>query len=277
MEREGHPGRHPGHLGRLEGKVAIVTGAARGTGEATARMMVAEGARVVVADILDEPGELVAKDLGEAATFAHLDVTSEASWQEVVSDVLRTHGRIDVLVNNAAVLHMSALVETELADYERVIRVNQIGPFLGMKTVGAAMRDAEAGAIVNVSSIDGVSTKNSLVAYSASKWALRGMTRVAAIELGKFGVRVNAVCPEAGSGDMMKPFIPEGVDVELAATFQQKILRTQMKKSIGDKLDDVARAIVFLASDEAGSITGTDLVVDGGNLAGLHVKMIPGG
>ncbi|HXK22074.1 MAG TPA: SDR family oxidoreductase [Myxococcota bacterium] len=168
---------------------------------------------------------------------------------------------------------MQPLEQTSLADYERVVRVNQVGPFLGMRAVAPAMREAGRGSIVNVSSIDGMSTKSGLVAYSASKWALRGMTRVAAVELGKYGVRVNAVCPEAGNAEMFRPYVPAGVDPEVAASFSQRILKTQMQRSLADKMDDVARMIVFLASDESGSCTGTDFLVDGGNLAGTRIEV----
>jgi len=262
--------------GRVEGKVAIVTGSARGTGEATARLLAAEGARVVVADVLEEQGAAVAKDLGDAAVFEPLDVTSEADWQRVVDATEARWGRLDVLVNNAAVLHMATIEDTSLDDYQRVVGVNQVGTFLGIRTAAAAMRRVGRGSIVNISSIDGVSAKNSLIAYSASKWAVRGMTRVAALELGQQGIRVNAVCPEAGSGDMMRPFIPEGVDPELAASFQQRTLKPQMKRSIAEKIGDVAKLVLFLASDESASCTGTDFVIDGGKLAGERVKGAPG-
>jgi 3alpha(or 20beta)-hydroxysteroid dehydrogenase len=260
-------------MGRVEGKLAIVTGAARGTGEATARLLAAEGATVVLADVQDDLGAAVAKQIGPAARYCHLDVCSEADWAAAVEDTLRDHGRIDVLVNNAAVLLMKPLEQTSLQDYERVVRVNQVGPFLGMRAVAPAMREAGRGSIVNVSSIDGMTTKSGLMAYSASKWALRGMTRVAAVELGKFGVRVNAVCPEAGSSAMFAPYVPAGVDPEVAASFSQRILKTQMKRSLGEKIADVARMILFLASDESGSCTGTDFLVDGGNLAGTRIDV----
>ncbi len=263
-------------MGRMDGKVALVTGAARGTGEAVARLIAEEGGRVVVADILEEPGRLVAKDLGESGLFVHHDVTAEESWSRAVEETLGRMGRLDALVNNAAVLHMAALEDTDLATYERVIRVNQIGPYLGMRAVAPVMKAAERGSIVNVSSIDGMSSKNGLIAYSASKWALRGMTRVAAIELGRFGIRVNAVCPEAGNAEMMRPFMPEGLDPEVAASFQQRILKTQMKRPLAEKIGDIARMIVFLASDESGSCTGADFLVDGGNLAGTRIKGAPG-
>jgi 3alpha(or 20beta)-hydroxysteroid dehydrogenase len=263
-------------MGRVEGKVAIVTGAARGTGEATARLLAREGARVVVADILEERARLVAKELGGASVFERLDVTSEEDWQRVVAATADRLGAVDVLVNNAAVLHMAAIEDTALADYERIVRVNQVGTFLGIKAVAPVMKRAGRGSIVNVASIDGMSAKNGIVAYAASKWAVRGMTRVAALELGRFGIRVNAVCPEAGNAEMMRPYVPEAVDVELAASFQQRILKTQMKRTLADKIGDVAYMILFLASDESASCTGTDFLVDGGNLSGTRIKGAPG-
>jgi len=196
-------------MGRVDDRVVIVTGSARGTGEATARLLASEGAHVVLGDVAEEAGRRVAGEIGDRARFQPLDVGSEASWQALVDAVLAEHGRVDALVNNAAVLHMAALDDTPLEVYERVVRVNQVGPFLGMKAVAPVMKQAGRGSIVNVSSIDGMTAKNGLVAYSASKWAVRGMTRVAALELGKFGIRVNAVCPEAGSADMIRPYLPE--------------------------------------------------------------------
>ena len=264
-------------MGRLDDKLVIVTGASRGTGESTARLLAEEGARVVLCDVLEEQGALVAKEIGGGARFLRLDVTSEESWRDVVATVTRDLGPIDALVNNAAVLHMAALDETELSDYQRVVGVNQVGVFLGMKHVAPGMKESGRGSIVNVSSIDGMSAKNGLVAYSASKWAVRGMTRVAAIELGKFGIRVNAVCPEAGSSDMIKPYLPEGLDPEVGAKFQQRILKTQMDRSVAEKVRDVAKMILFLVSDDSASCTGTDFLVDGGNLSGTHIKMTPGG
>jgi 3alpha(or 20beta)-hydroxysteroid dehydrogenase len=263
-------------MGRQDGRVAIVTGAARGTGEATARLLAEEGARVVLCDLLEEAGSRVAAEIGDAASFRRLDVGDEADWAALVDAVTAEHGGIDVLVNNAGVLHMAGLEETSLADYERVVRVNQVGPFLGMRAVAPVMKRAGRGAIVNVSSIDGMSAKNGLVAYAASKWAVRGMTRVAAIELGRHGIRVNAVCPEAGSAAMFGPYLPEGLDPELAASFQQRILKTQMKRSLAEKMADIARMIAFLASDDAGSCTGADFLVDGGNLSGSYIKLAPG-
>ena len=262
--------------GRLEGKVALVTGAARGTGEAVARLFAAEGARVVLADLRDEMGTAVAKDLGERARYVHLDVTEESDWSEAVAQTERDFGGLDVLVNNAAILHLAAIVDTEVADFERVVRVNQVGTFLGMKSVADVMRRAGRGSIVNISSVDGMGGKNGTVAYGASKWAVRGMTRVAALELGRFGIRVNAVCPEAGSVAMVTPYIPDGVDAEKVLAASQPVLRTQRDRSVQDRIEDVARMVLFLASDESASCTGADFAVDGGNTAGKIVRGAPG-
>lgn len=193
---------------RLEGKIAIVTGAARGTGEQTARLFAQEGARVVVADVLEQEGAKTAAEIGPSATFVRLDVTNEASWAEAVAETLRRFGRPSVLVNNAGLLHIQALVETPAEVVERLWRVNTLGPFLGMKAVAREMQAAGGGSIVNVSSVDGLSAKNGLAAYAPSKWALRGLTRVAALELGQMGIRVNAVCPEAGARGCGVPIRP---------------------------------------------------------------------
>jgi len=259
-------------MGRLEGKVAIVTGAARGTGEATARLFAAEGARVALADVLDERGRAVAEEIGDAAIFLHLDVSSESDWRGGIARTLERFGRLDALVNNAAVLHMSAIEDTEVADFERVVRVNQLGTFLGIKSVIDPMRTAGSGSIVNVASVDALRGQNGIVAYASSKWAVRGITRVAALELGRFGIRVNAVCPEAGSPHMIQPYLPPGVDVEKIIPRMQPNLATQRGRTLDELVRDVAYAILYLASDESRSCTGSDLVCEGGNTAGRIVK-----
>jgi len=263
-------------LDRLGGKVAIVTGAARGTGEAVARRFVAEGARVVVADVLEEAGAAVAGSLGETACFQRLDVSEAADWERGVGETLRRFGRLDVLVNNAAVLHMAAIVDTQPEDFLRVVRVNQLGTFLGVRAVVGAMRAAGGGSIVNVSSVDGLRGQNGVVAYASTKWAVRGITRVAALELGRFGIRVNAVCPEAGSAQMVAPYAPPGVDVAKVLPHMQPALGYQRTRSLAELLDDVANVILFLASDESRSCTGADFPCEGGNTAGRIVKGVAG-
>jgi 3alpha(or 20beta)-hydroxysteroid dehydrogenase len=261
--------------GRVEGKVVLVTGAARGTGEQTARLLVAEGARVVLTDVRDDLAKEVAGELGENALFVHLDVSSEADWTEGVAQAVEHFGKLDALVNNAAIFFMETLEDTSLADYEQLLRVNQIGAFLGMRSVVPVMKEA-GGSIVNVASVDGVSAKNGLVAYVASKWALRGMTRVAAIELGKYGIRVNAVCPEAGGPEMRAPYVPDGIDPAQTLAFTHKLLAYQKDRDPTELIRDIARMVVFLVSDETLSCTGCDYLVDAGWTAGRHIKYNPG-
>jgi len=269
-------GRSVSGSGRVEGKVALVTGAARGTGEQTARLLIEEGARVVVADVQDERGEQVAKDLGDAARFVHLDVSSETDWERATQETVEAYGSLDVLVNIAGLFLMEAVEDTALADFERLVRVNQIGPFLGMRAALEPMKQSGGGSIVNVSSVDGLSAKNGLVAYASTKWALRGMTRVAAIEYGKYGIRVNAVCPEAGGPEMRAPYVPEGIDPAITLAFTHKMLAYQQSREPIELVRDIARMIVFLASDEALSCTGADYPVDAGWTAGKHLKFNPG-
>jgi 3alpha(or 20beta)-hydroxysteroid dehydrogenase len=261
--------------GRLDGKVAIITGAARGTGAETARVFAEEGATVWVADLLDDLGKQVAGELGERGRYVHLDVTSEESWSEVIAELLARDGRVDVLVNNAAVLHLGPLVTTTAADFERLVRVNQIGPFLGIRAVFEAMKAQGGGSIVNISSVDGYSAKNGVGAYASTKWAVRGLTRVSAIELGRYGIRVNAVCPEAGGPEMIRPYLPDGVDPEVAMAHAWPILHTQRDRTIRDRLRDIAEIIVYLGSDAGMSATGADFVIDGGHSAGRLLELGP--
>jgi 3alpha(or 20beta)-hydroxysteroid dehydrogenase len=263
-------------VARLAGKIALVTGAARGTGEAVARIFAAEGARVVLADLRDADGERVAREIGAPARYLHLDVTSPTDWERAVQETERLHGGLHVLVNNAAVLHMAAIADTTLADFERVVRVNQTGTFLGIRAAIPALTRAGGGSIVNISSVDGLGGKNGLVAYASSKWAVRGITKVAALELGRFGIRVNAVCPEAGSTEMIAPYVPAGVDLEKLMSRSHPILPKQAGRAQRERIDDVARMVLFLASDESASCTGGDFPVEGGNTAGRIVRGAPG-
>jgi 3alpha(or 20beta)-hydroxysteroid dehydrogenase len=229
---------------------------------------VANGARVMIGDLLEAEGEAVAKDLGAAAAFVRLDVSSEADWTRAVERTLARFGGLSVLVNNAAILDMKPLEETTLADFERHVRVNQIGPFLGMRAVLPALKAAGGGSIVNVSSVDGLSAKPHIVAYAATKWAVRGMTRVAALEFGKHGIRVNTVCPEVGGPAMRAPYVPAGIDVEKTLAFAHGIIPYQRSREPIELVRDVARMILFLASDESLSCTGGDYPVDAGWTAG---------
>lgn len=265
-----------GGRGRLAGKVAIVTGAARGTGEQTARLFVDEGARVVVADVLEQEGAEVADALGDAARFVRLDVTRPESWAEAIDATREAFGPPTVLVNNAGLLHMEAFVEIDPEVYERLWRVNLLGPFLGLQAVAPVMREAGGGSVVNVASVDGLSAKNGLGAYVPTKWGLRGLTRVAALELGQMGIRVNAVCPEAGGPGMRRAFMPENIDPMDTIAFTHDVIPHNRTRPGIEIIRDIARMILFLASDESLSCTGGDYPVDAGWTAGRRLKFNPG-
>lgn len=243
---------------RLSGKTAIITGASSGQGEAAARRFVDEGANVVLADIADEQGESLAKELGECAVFRHLDVANEQDWGGVVDLAVERFGRVDVLVNNAGVVHFSALADTTLEDYQRVIAVNQTGVFLGMKSVVPSMTAVGAGSIINISSVEGLSGMGYLCAYTASKFAVRGMSKCAAVELGKDGIRVNSVHPGFISTPMTTGFT-DGLDL---SPVEKRI----PLRRIGET-DDVVGVVAFLASDDSAYCTGAEFVVDGGATA----------
>ncbi len=245
---------------RLAGKVALISGGARGQGEAEARLFVAEGAKVVIADVLDEAGRKVAAELGGDAHFVHLDVTQEALWSSVVSETVERFGRLDVLVNNAGIVRTGSLEHQSLEDYRAVVDVNQVGVFLGMRAVIPAMRDAGGGSIVNISSNAGLEGVEGVVGYVASKWAVRGMTKTAAIELGRYGIRVNSVHP----GGVDTPMLGGDELGHLAATNPyagQPISRISQP-------EEIARLVLFLASDESSYSTGSEFVADGGRMAG---------
>jgi 3alpha(or 20beta)-hydroxysteroid dehydrogenase len=246
---------------RLEGKVALITGAARGQGEAEARLFVAEGARVVLGDVRDELGEKVAASLGEAARYVPLDVAQEAAWERAVALAESAFGKLDVLVNNAGVVGDFGPAERcTLESYRRTIDVNQIGPFLGMKHAIPAMRRAGGGSIVNVCSVAAIHGIPGLVAYGASKWALRGMTKVVALEVGRDNIRVNALHPGSVDTPMMDP------DGD-----RKKLVRGQALERVASA-DELARAALFLASDESSFITGSDLTADAGLTAGKAIS-----
>jgi 3alpha(or 20beta)-hydroxysteroid dehydrogenase len=261
---------------RLEGKVALITGAARGTGEQTARLFADEGAKVVIADVLVDAGKAVAEDIGESAAFVQLDVTSEESWAAAITQATRLFGPPTILVNNAGLIHIEALVETSAADAERLWRVNALGPFLGTKAIANVMHAAGGGSIVNVSSVDGLSAKNGLAAYAPTKWALRGLTRVSAIELGQMGIRVNVVCPEAGGPGMRAEYTPDGIDPMDTLAFTHGVIPYNRNRPGIEIIRDIARMILFLASDESLSCTGADYPVDAGWTAGRRLKYQPG-
>jgi 3alpha(or 20beta)-hydroxysteroid dehydrogenase len=252
-------------MGRLDGKVALITGAARGQGEAEARLFAAEGARVVLGDVLDADGERVAAAIGPTALYRHHDVSSAASWQEYVRAATDCFGPPDVLVNNAGILLIAPIASITLEQYRRVIDVNQIGCLLGMQAVIPSMAERGGGAIVNISSTCGLQGTAGLVAYVSSKFAIRGMTKTAALELGALKIRVNAICPG-------------GIDTAMGrgddfASDTSHFFDGLPIPRIGAP-DEVARAALYLASDESSYCTGTELVVDGGMLAGPTFKAV---
>ncbi len=252
--------------GRLEGKVALISGGARGQGEAEARLFVAEGARVVLGDVLDEEGEKVAASLGGAALYLHLDVTQEADWQRSVERTLAEFGSLDVLVNNAGILRFGRIEQTALEDYRAVIEVNQIGTFLGMKSVIPAMRASGGGSIVNISSTAGLTGVADVVGYVSSKYAVRGMTKVAALELGDDNIRVNSLHPGMVDTPMVARDQIDGVD-------QESSVQSQPLKRVA-RPEEMARMVLFLASDESAFCTGAEFVADGGSTAGqTHVRL----
>jgi 3alpha(or 20beta)-hydroxysteroid dehydrogenase len=248
-------------VGRLDGKVALISGGARGQGEAEARLFAAEGAKVVLGDVLDEVGEKLAVEIGDAAAYVHLDVSRPDDWATAVEAATNRFGKLDVLVNNAGILRFGSIERTSFEEYRQVIEVNQFGCFLGMKAAIPALKAAGGGAIVNISSTQGLEGMAGACAYTASKFAVRGMTKAAALELGRYSIRVNSVHPG-------------GIDTPMLALDQvdqsnkDAGYRHQPIGRIG-KPEEVARLVTFLASDESSYSTGAEFLIDGGMTAGL--------
>jgi 3alpha(or 20beta)-hydroxysteroid dehydrogenase len=256
-------------MNRLAGKVAIITGAARGMGAATARLFAAEGARVVIADVLDAEGDSLAREIGQTSLFQHHDVADEESWQRVVQEAIAHFGGVDVLVNNAGILLMKGLMDIQKQEFERVLAVNLVGTFLGIKTTAPQMIERGGGAIVNISSVDGMKGSNSTGAYSASKWGVRGLTKVAAMELGHRGVRVNSIHPGGVNTVMGVRPGPEGL--AMAQKFYQGIPLGRIGQP-----EEIARVTLFLASDESSYVCGAEITVDGGMIVGQYYMSQPG-
>ncbi|MCK9506344.1 MAG: glucose 1-dehydrogenase [Porticoccaceae bacterium] len=243
-------------MGRVSGKVAIVTGAARGMGAAFAKRLVEEGARVVLTDVLDGEGKATAQSLGGNAVFVHQDVTSEEHWIKTVNKAESVFGPVSVLVNNAGVVKMNPIETLSERDYRRTIDVNQVAVFLGMKSVLPSMKRAGGGSIINISSIAGINGAPDSISYCASKFAVTGMTKAAAIEFAACGIRVNSIHP----GLIRTPMtVPSADKEELLST----LLQGTPAGRIGEP-EEVASVVVMLASDEARFCTGAQFVVDGG-------------
>jgi 3alpha(or 20beta)-hydroxysteroid dehydrogenase len=242
--------------GQLNGKVAIITGAANGQGAATARLFTQEGARVVAADIDDQKGSELAAELGDTASFHHLDISKRADWHRAVNKCLQQYGRLDVLVNNAAIYEWRSIEDTTDEDFERFFRVNQLGTFMGMKAAIGPLKDTR-GVIINISSVGGAGGYPGIFAYATTKWALRGMTKCAARDLGKYGIRVNSILPGV---------IETAMVAHLPEETKQGWLASMPLGRLGTP-EDVARVAVFLASEASSYMTGADLVVDAGMIA----------
>ncbi len=241
--------------GRLAGKVAVITGAARGQGEAEARLFVAEGARVVATDVLTAEVEAVAADLGDAAVALTHDVTDAEAWNRVVATAVERFGGLDVLVNNAGIHWIRPLVDEDPAALERLLKVNLVGPYIGMQAAVPAMVARGGGSIVNISSFAGLSGAWGHSAYGATKWGLRGLTKTAALELGPSGIRVNSVHP----GPIDTPMLPVPPDSPQFAAYPLGRAGTA---------EEVAEAVLYLASSASAYVTGAEIAVDGGLAAG---------
>ncbi|MFJ7043758.1 SDR family NAD(P)-dependent oxidoreductase [Streptomyces sp. NPDC101112] len=250
-------------MGKLDGRVVLVTGAARGQGEQEARLFREEGARVVVADVLDDQGEALAKEIG--ALYVHLDVGREEDWAAAATAAKDAYGRVDGLVNNAGVLRFNALVDTSLDEFMQVVQVNQVGVFLGIRTLAPEIEAAGGGTIVNTASYTGLTGMAYVGAYAATKHAIVGLTRVAALELARKGIRVNAVCPGAVDTAMTDP--GEGVSAETV----DKLYRKRIPLGRIGRPEEVARLALFLSCEDSSYITGQPFVVDGGWLAGVSL------
>lgn len=242
-------------MGRLDTKVAIVTGGAQGQGAAIARSYVAEGAKVVIADVAKEAGQALADELGDNAHFMHHDVSDAASWTALVEDINARFGPVNVLANNAGILRFGDIERMPAEEVELIWRVNQLGVFLGMQAVTRTMRKNGGGSIINASSVEGLAGMPSCTAYAATKWAIRGMTKCAAMELGPKGIRVNSVHPGMIDTPMTRV---HGGDAAMEYGASKVPLRR-----VGVP-EDIAPLYVFLASDESSYINGAEIAVDGG-------------
>lgn len=247
--------------GRLDGKIALITGGARGQGAAEALLFAAEGARVVITDVLDDDGQALA-DGSDGVSFMHHDVTQEGEWETVVAEVLEDHGKIDAFINNAGIYRQSPLAETTLEEYRQVIEINQVGVFLGLKHVGPVMAAAGSGSIVNISSIAGIRGGAGSVAYTASKWAVRGMTKVGMSEFAPAGVRVNSIHP----GLIDTPMLQQLPAIEAG---QMEALVRRIPYGRVAEAVEVAKLALFLVSDDSEYLNGVELIIDGGMTQGF--------
>ncbi|MEW2406115.1 SDR family NAD(P)-dependent oxidoreductase [Streptomyces griseoviridis] len=255
-------------MGKLDGRVVLVTGAARGQGEQEARLFRAEGADIVVADVLDDQGRALAEELD--ALYVHLDVGEEDDWRAAVDTARERYGHLDGLVNNAGILRFNALVDTPLDEFMRVVRVNQVGCFLGIRTVAPALEDGAT--IVNTASYTAVTGMAAVGAYAATKHAILGLTRVAALELAHRRIRVNAVCPGAIDTAMSNPArLDPDADPEEMGRALEELYRKLVPLGRVGRPEEVARLALFLTAEDSSYVTGQPFVIDGGWLAGVSI------
>jgi 3alpha(or 20beta)-hydroxysteroid dehydrogenase len=250
-------------MGQLDGKVAIVTGGARGMGAAYVRRFAGEGAKVVFGDVLAEDGDKLAVELGDVCRFVQMDVTRPEDWTAAVDAAVDSYGKLDILVNNAGILKHKRIEEMTLEECRSVVDVNLIGQWIGVKAVIEPMRAAGGGSIINVSSVEGYIGAAGLAAYSASKFGVRGLTKAAARELGPYGIRVNSIHPGAIATTMTMDPDVVAATADMAESFFKQLPLARMGKP-----RDVTGIVVFLASDEASYCTGSEMLVDGGILTG---------
>jgi cyclopentanol dehydrogenase len=250
-------------MGRLDGKVALISGGARGQGATEGRMMAQEGAKVVLGDILDEQGRAVEAEIraaGGAATYVHLNVTSESDWQSAVQTAESTYGGLHVLVNNAGILIRATIEETTEDDFDRIMAVNVKGVFLGTKHAIPVMRRAGGGSIINISSVAGlVGSPGETAAYSATKGGVRLFTKSTAIQHASDNIRCNSVHPGPIATDMIKDMLED------PEQWEQRMRRLPLKRP--GRPEDIAYGVIYLASDESSYVTGAELVIDGGTTA----------
>jgi 3alpha(or 20beta)-hydroxysteroid dehydrogenase len=244
-------------MGRLTGKVALISGGARGMGAAHAKALVAEDARVVLGDILDEEGATLAKELGDSAAYVHLDVREPEQWQAAVAEAVDRFGSLNVLVNNAGIVNGNRLVDFELSEWQRIIDINLTGTFLGMRAATPAMIEAGGGSVVNISSVEGMRGSPGLHGYTATKFAVRGLTKSTALELAQYGIRVNSIHP-----GLIRTPMTEGIP----ADFLQIPLGRAADPS------EVSALVTYLASDESSYSTGAEFIIDGGLTVGVPHK-----
>ncbi|CAM3303630.1 glucose 1-dehydrogenase [Nosocomiicoccus ampullae] len=240
-------------MGKLQDKVVVITGGAQGMGELHAKKAIAEGAKVVITDINDELGQKTANSLGDDVLFIKHDVSKEADWNHVIQEVMNKWNRIDVLVNNAGITYNKTIDQISLEDYMKIVNINQVSVFLGIKTVSKIMKSQKQGAIINISSINGL--VGGAIGYTDTKFAVRGMTKAAAKELSPYNIRVNSVHP----GVIKTPMLEQEDVKEAVKEFEKTIPMRRVAQS-----EEVSNLVCFLASDDASYSTGSEFVIDGG-------------